>query len=184
MLSKYVSGSFSSYEDFYKNFRIKVPARFNFAYDVVDGWAKKEPGKRAMVWCDDAGNSAVYTFADMKRMSDKAASFFSSLGIRRGDPVMLILKRRAEFWFACLALHKLGAIAIPATHLLTEKDIVYRAEAADIKAIISVSDPEVITHVDNAQPKSPTLSRSTDSMKPPAPSTSSSGTSSATGTSS
>jgi acetyl-CoA synthetase len=157
MLSKYVSGSFSSYEDFYKNFRIKVPARFNFAYDVVDGWAKKEPGKRAMVWCDDAGNSAVYTFADMKRMSDKAASFFSSLGIRRGDPVMLILKRRAEFWFACLALHKLGAVAIPATHLLTAKDIVYRNTAADIKMIVAVDDPDVIQHVNAAQAKSPTL---------------------------
>jgi acetyl-CoA synthetase len=157
MLKKYVSGNYSSYEDFVKNFKIKVPAHFNFAYDVVDEWAKVSPGKIAMVWCNDAGESRTFTFADMKRCSDKTANFFRSLGIKKGDPVMLILKRRYEFWFASIALHKLGAICIPATHLLTAKDIVYRNNAADVKMIVAVGDPAVIKHVNEAQAKSPSL---------------------------
>lgn len=158
MLNRYVSRvDYTSYEDFVQNFSIKVPENFNFAYDIVDQIAKEKPDKTAMVWCDDKGGEAVFSFAQMKHYSDKAANYFRSLGIKKGDPVMLILKRRYEFWFCHLALHKLGAISIPATHLLTTKDIVYRCNAADIKMIVSVDEPEVVQHIDEAQGKSPSL---------------------------
>lgn len=158
MLEKYLSQvDYSSYEDFYENFRINVPESFNFAYDVVDEYAKTQPNKVALVWCDESGAEATFTFAQLKEYSDKTANFFRNVGIKRGDPVMLVLKRRYEFWFSILALHKLGAVTIPATHLLTTKDIVYRANAADIKMIVSVSEPEVISHIEEALEKAPSL---------------------------
>lgn len=157
LLKKYVKGTFNSYEDFKKNFKIAVPDNFNFAYDIVDEIAKKSPDKTAMVWCDEQGREAKFTFGQMKSYSDKAANFLVSIGIKKGDPVMLILKRRYEFWFACLALHKIGAICIPATHLLTVKDIVYRNNAAGIKMIIAVNEPEVISRVNEAQAHTPSL---------------------------
>jgi acetyl-CoA synthetase len=158
MLEKYLSRQdYSSYEDFIEGFRINVPERFNFAYDVMDVLAKETPDARALVWCDEKGAEATFTYAQLKLMSDKTANFFAAAGIGKGDPVMLILKRRYEFWFAILALHKLGAIAIPATHLLTTKDIVYRDKAADIKMVVSVGDPVVQAHVEEAQAQSPTL---------------------------
>jgi len=148
---------YSSYNDFIQNFQIQVPPSFNFAYDVVDAYAATEPDRVALVWCDDHGGEATYSFAQLKEASDRVANYFRGLGIGKGDPVMLILKRRYEFWFCLLALHKLGAIAIPATHLLTPKDIVYRANAADIKAIITVNDADVLAHVEAAQDRCPTL---------------------------
>jgi acetyl-CoA synthetase len=158
MLEKYLSRvQFSSYEDFYENFKIIVPERFNFAFDIVDETAFKSPGKRAMVWCDDEDNERVFSFDEMRKYSNKAANFFRSAGIRKGDPVMLVLKRRYEYWFCTLALNKLGAITIPATHLLTTKDIIYRNNAADIKMIVSVNEEEVIGHIEEAESKSPTL---------------------------
>lgn len=152
-----VRSDFSSYEDFVAHFEVKVPQRFNFAYDVMDALALRSPDKRALVWCDDKGSKAVFTFAELKERSDKAANFFASAGIGKGDKVMLILKRRYEFWFCILALHKLGAIAIPATHLLTAKDIVYRNNAAGVKMIVAANDENVIRHVELAQGDSPTL---------------------------
>jgi acetyl-CoA synthetase len=158
MLEKYVNRTdFSSYEEFKSEFKINIPENFNFAYDVVDETALKTPGKRAMVWCDDEGNEAVFTFGQMKYYSDKAANFFKSAGIRKGDPVMLILKRHYEFWFCTLALNKIGAITIPATHLLSTKDIVYRNNAADIRMIVCIPDPMVIQHIEEAESSSPTL---------------------------
>ena len=158
MLEKYLSRlEFSSYEDFIENFKITVPERFNFAWDVMDELAAKTPDAPALVWCDEKGAEATFTYAQLKLMSDRTANFFAAAGIGKGDPVMLILKRRYEFWFAILALHKLGAIAIPATHLLTTKDIVYRAKAADIKMIVTVDDAEVLSRVDEAQGQAPTL---------------------------
>ncbi len=158
MLEKYLSQlEFSSYEDFYENYRLNIPENFNFAYDVVDEYARTSPNKTALVWCDETGAEATFTFAQLKEYSDKTANFFKSAGIKRGDPVMLVLKRRYEFWFCILALHKLGAVTIPATHLLTSKDIVYRANAADIKMIVSVSEPEVIMHIEDSLSKSPSL---------------------------
>jgi acetyl-CoA synthetase len=158
ILEKYLKQTeFNSYKEFNANFEIKVPENFNFAYDVVDEIAIKTPDKTAMVWCDDKGNEAIFSFGQMKYYSDKAASFFKSAGIRKGDPVMLILKRHYDFWFCTLALNKIGAITIPATHLLSTKDIIYRNNAADIKMIVCVQDPLVIQHIDESESSSPTL---------------------------
>ncbi len=158
VLDKYLSQTeFNSYQDFADNFQLRIPENFNFAFDVVDEIASQTPDKIAMVWCNDSGEERVFTFAQMKKYSDKAANFFIKAGIRKGDPVMLILKRRFEFWFCILALHKIGAITIPATHLLSPKDIVYRSNAADIKMIVCVPETEVIQHVEDAEVKSPTL---------------------------
>lgn len=158
MLENFTSKlDFDSYEEFVKNFKITVPENFNFAYDVVDKMAAETPDKRAIVWCDDKGRELVLSFSQLKYYSDKAANFFKAAGIGKGDPVMLILKRRYEFWFCILALHKLGAICIPATHLLTTKDIVYRNNAADIKMIVCVNEAEVIKHVEEAEEKSPSF---------------------------
>ena len=149
--------SFESYDDFMQNFKVNVPERFNFGYDVVDRWAETQPDKKALLWTNDRGEKIQFTFADIKRESDKTASFFASLGIGRGDMVMLILKRHYQFWFSIVALHKLGATVIPATHLLTEKDIIYRCEKAGIKAIVTSGDEIVINHINNAMHGCPTV---------------------------
>lgn len=142
--------TFKDQRDFIENLEICVPENFNFAYDVVDKWAEQAPDKVALCWTNDQGEHINFTFADIKRESDKAASFFQSKGIGRGDMVMLILKRRYEFWFSIIALHKIGAVVIPATHLLTKKDIVYRNNAADIKMIVCVGEEEVLKHVNDS----------------------------------
>lgn len=149
--------TFESYDDFMQNFKVKVPANFNFGYDVVDAWADEEPDKTAMLWTDDHGRECRFSFADMRRESDRTASFFGSLGIGRGDKVMLILKRHYEFWFSIIALHKLGAVAIPATHLLTAKDIVYRCNRAGIKAIVCAGDDVITGHIEQALPDCPSV---------------------------
>ena len=157
MVEKFLSRTvFTSQEDYIRNFRIRVPADFNFAYDVVDAYAAEEPDKKALLWTDDRGGEIQFSFADMKRETDRTASYFQSLGIGRGDMVMLILKRRYEFWFSILALHKLGAVAIPATHLLTRKDVVYRCNMAGIKAIVAAGEPVITGHIAAAMPESPT----------------------------
>lgn len=148
---------FSSLTDFKENFELIVPNNFNFAYDVVDEYARLEPEKLALVWVNDQGERHDFTFSEMKKYSDQTAAYFQSLGIGRGDNVMLILKRRYEFWFSIIALHKLGAVCIPATHLLMKKDIAYRNNSASVKAIIAVGDDKVIEQVDLAMPKSPTV---------------------------
>lgn len=158
MVERFVNRvKFESYEDFKENFKLVVPDHFNFGYDVVDEWAKEEPNKVALCWTNDKGEHIDFTFADMKRETDKTASYFQSLGIGKGDMVMLILKRRYEFWFSIIALHKIGAVAIPATHLLTKKDIVYRCNAADIKAIVAYGDEIITTHVNDSVAESPSL---------------------------
>ncbi len=158
MLDKFLSRvDFTSYDDFRENFKIIVPEDFNFAWDVVDETARVSPDKTAMVWCNDKGDEASFTFEQMRRYSNKAANFFLNAGIRKGDRVMLILKRRYEFWFCTLGLNKIGAITIPATHLLTVKDIVYRNNAAGIKMIVCVNEKETIEHVEESETLSPTL---------------------------
>jgi acetyl-CoA synthetase len=158
MVEKYINQqTFKNQEDFKANFKINIPDNFNFAYDVVDEWAKTHPDKKALRWVNDKGEHIDFTFKDMKEKSDAAASFFQSIGIEKGDMVMLILKRRYWYWFAILGLHKIGAVGIPATHLLTKKDIVYRCNSADIKAIVGVGEPVVIQHINDALPKCPTL---------------------------
>lgn len=146
MIERFLSQtSFTSQEDFIKNLKINVPENFNFGYDVVDAWSAEQPDKPALLWTNDKGEHIQFSFADMKRYTDMTASYFQSLGIGHGDMVMLILKRRYEFWFSIIALHKLGAVVIPATHLLTQKDIIYRCNAADIKMIVCAGESVIPT---------------------------------------
>ncbi|MDR3308378.1 MAG: AMP-binding protein [Tannerella sp.] len=158
MLERFLEQTtFVSQEDFRKNFKIKAPENFNFGYDVVDAWAAEAPQKKALCWTNDKGEHRYFTFAEIKDYSDRTASYFQSLGVCSGDMVMLILKRRFEFWFAIIALHKLGAVVIPATHLLTKKDIAYRANAANIKMIVCAGEEVILDHVREALPASPTV---------------------------
>ena len=160
MFEKYLKKSeFESLEDFQNNFEIIVPVQFNFAYDVVDEYARVNPTKRAICWVNDKGLHRDFTFADLKKASDDTASFLQSQGIGRGDKVMMILKRRYEFWFTILALHKIGAVGIPATHLLTPKDLIYRNNAAGVKMIISVSENEIVKSINDAMAGSPTVEK-------------------------
>jgi acetyl-CoA synthetase len=133
------------------NYSFIVPENFNFAYDVIDRIAAAEPERRAMFWCNEAGEEKTFSFADMSRQSDYCASFFQQQGIGKGDKVILILKRHYQFWFSILALHKIGAIAIPATNQLQVKDLVYRINAADVKAIVCTSDGEISDIVDESE---------------------------------
>lgn len=158
LLKKYLPKiEFDSYEDFKENFKINVPADFNFGFDVVDAWAEAEPEKRALVWCNEDGEEKIFTFADIKRLSDKAANFFVSKGVKKGSVVMLILRRRWEYWVCATALHKIGATLIPGTLQLTKKDIVYRGNAAQVHAVVCVNDPFVIAQVEAAESEIPSL---------------------------
>ncbi len=158
MLEKFLDRTeYSSYEDFKANCRLKVPEKFNFAYDVVDAWAAEDPGKRALVHLDDAGNVQTFTFGDVRDRSNQAARALARLGIGKGDVVMLILKQRPDVWFTLVALNKLGAVAIPASFLLTGKDIVYRCEASHAKMLVTTDDPVIVEHVRAALPACTTL---------------------------
>lgn len=148
---------FDSYEDFAENFRIDVPENFNFAYDVVDEWARVEPDKRALLWCDDHDNERTFTFTDISRLSNRMANSFSAMGIGKGDVVMCILRRRWEYWVTAVALCKIGATIIPATLQLTKKDIVYRAQSAHVKAMVCVDDDYVCGEVEKALPEAPSI---------------------------
>lgn len=148
---------FTSEEDYRKNLHFNIPENFNFAYDVMDVWAEEQPDKVALIWTNDEGEEKFFTFADIKRESDQTAAYFASLGIGHGDMVMIILKRRYEWWLTMLALHKLGAIAIPATHMLTKHDIVYRNNRASVRAIVCVGEEYVLTQVSEAMSESPTV---------------------------
>ncbi len=158
MLEKFLTQTeFSDFNDFKHNYELIVPDNFNFGYDVVDAWAEKSPNKRALLWTNDKGESREFSFSEIKQYSDQTASYFQTLGIKKGDIVMVILKRRFEFWFNIIALHKLGAVIIPATHLLTSKDLIYRNNAASVKAIVSVGESEIIQHINDSMPESPTV---------------------------
>ena len=149
--------SFSSVDDFKKNLHFIIPENFNFAYDVMDVWAAEQPNKLALLWTNDEGVEVRLTFADLKERSDQAAAYLQSLGIGHGDMVMLILKRRLEWWITMLALCKLGAVAIPATHMLTKHDIVYRNTRASVKGIICANEEYITTQIRLAMPESPTV---------------------------
>lgn len=153
---KYVNEEYDE-KGLLKKFSLNIPDDFNFSYDIVDEMARLEPNKTAMVWCNEFGEEKVFTFADMKKYSDKTANFFKGLGIKKGDVVMLVLKRHYEFWFSIVALHKIGAITIPGTALLTTKDFEYRFNMAGIKAIVCTGEGEVCDFVDEAQKTSPSL---------------------------
>lgn len=158
MLEKFLPRTdFNSYEDFKANFRVNIPDNFNFAYDVMDAWADQAPEKTALVWCNDFGEEKIFTFADIKRLSDKAANLFKKYGINKGDTVLLILKRRWQYWICTIALEKIGAVSIPATVQLTKKDIIYRNNAASIKMVVSVDDHEVASFIEESLEESPTV---------------------------
>ena len=135
----------------------KNEEKFNFAFDIVDELGKTKPDKLAMLHISQDGTERRFTFQDMKKESARTANYFKSLGIRRGDRVMLVLKRHYQFWFAILGLHKLGAVAIPATNQLLEKDFTYRFAAGNVKAILCTADGDVAAAVDAAAKNSPTL---------------------------
>ena len=149
--------SFASQDDYRKNLEFIIPENFNFAYDVMDVWAEERPDKVALIWTNDEGDCRKFTFKDLKEQSDRTAAYFMQLGIGRDDKVMLILKRRYEFWLSMLALHKIGAVAIPATHMLTRHDIVYRNTRAGVKAIVCVGEDYVLGQVAGAMADSPTV---------------------------
>ncbi len=158
MLEKYIGRvKFDSYKDFKQNYKLNCPDDFNFGFDIVDGWAAVEPDKRALVWCNDAGEEHTFTFTDIKKYSNKMCNYFKSLGLKKGDKVMLILKRRYEYWMTVTALHKMGVVVIPASFQLTKKDIVYRINAIDVKMVICADDDYVIEQVNESVPECPSV---------------------------
>ena len=148
---------FESVEDYNKNLEFIIPENFNFAYDVMDAWAEEKPDGLAILWTNDQGEEIRTTFAELKEQTDLAASYLMTLGIGKNDPVMLILKRHYEWWVIMLALCKIGAIVIPATHMLTKHDIVYRNTRASVKAIICADDDYITGQIKLAMPESPTV---------------------------
>lgn len=158
ILSRFLSRiDYESYEDLYENFKLSIPENFNFAYDVVDVYAKEEPKREALVWCDDNDESHIFTFKDLSIASKRTANFLVSVGVKKGDRVMLVLRRRYEFWFFLLALHRIGAIAIPATNMLAAEDFEYRFNAAEVNMIVTYDDPALQKEVETAQKKAPSL---------------------------
>lgn len=151
--------SFDSYEDFLANFAINVPEKFNFATDIVDGWAKEKPDQPALVWCNDAGDERRFSFADISLLSAKAAVALKRLGIKRGDTLLMLLKRRWQFWVLAPACMRLGIVFIPATTQLTQKDIIYRCQAASVRAIITIPEPELTQAIAAALPECPDVTR-------------------------
>ena len=158
MLERFLTQtSFVSEEDFEKNLHFKIPENFNFAYDVMDVLAEERPDKLALLWTSERGEEVKTTFKEFKEQTDRTAAYLMSLGIGRGDKVMLILKRHYQWWLSMMALCKIGAIAIPATHMLTKQDIIYRNESASVKAIICANDEYVTTQIQSAMPESPSV---------------------------
>jgi acetyl-CoA synthetase len=158
ILSRYCPRiEFESYEDFYANYCCRIPENFNFAYDVVDEWARIKPEKTALVWTNDDEEMKSWTFGEMKRLSDKAANVFLNLGLKKGGVVMLILKQRPEVWILMIALEKIGAVCIPGTYQLTRKDIVYRCNIAEVKMLVSVDDDELLRNISSAASECPEI---------------------------
>lgn len=146
-----------TYKDFKENCRLKTIENFNFAYDVVDVYARRDGKKQALLWCDDNGEEESFTFSDISTESKRAAYFLSSIGIKKGDAVMLILRRRYEFWFIILALHRIGAIVVPATDQLLHQDIKYRIDAAEVKMIISYDNEAIQGEIEKAVKENPSI---------------------------
>ena len=127
----------------FKEFKLNYPDDFNFGYDVVDAIAQQTPDKKAIVWCNTENEEHIFSFSDVSRYSNKMANVFKDAGITKGDKVMLVLKRHYEYWFAAVALHKLGAVMIPATHMLTVSDFEYRIKASGVKAVVCTAHDDV-----------------------------------------
>lgn len=148
---------FTSEDDYAKHLHFIVPENFNFAYDVMDAWAEEKPDKVALLWTSERGEEVSITYREFKEQTDKTAAYFMQLGIKHGDKVMLILKRHYQWWLSMMALCKVGAIAIPATHMLTVHDIVYRNQSASVKYIICANDEYITEQIAKAMPDSPTV---------------------------
>jgi len=157
LISRFTRTDYTSQADFENNYTLNVPENFNFARDVIDEYARLAPNQRAMLWVDDHGEERTFTFLDMRICSIQAANALLEMGIRPGDPVLLMLKRRYEYWFIALGLMRIGAIQIPATHQLQKKDIVYRVQAAGVKMIVCVGEEETMMHVRGAMAECPGL---------------------------
>ncbi|MEA5050869.1 MAG: AMP-binding protein [Oscillospiraceae bacterium] len=151
--------TFDSYEDFIRNYYLQYPDNFNFATHVVDAYALEEPERRALVWCDDEGRERIFTFRDISDISKRTAAYLRKIGIGKGDRVMMILKRRWEYWTTVVALHRIGAIAIPASFQLRDSDIAYRVNAANVKLLIAADDDFIISQVELARPQCPCLEK-------------------------
>ncbi|MGN8245749.1 AMP-binding protein [Cellulomonas soli] len=134
-----------------RSFSFTCPPSFNFAYDVVDRLGRETPDRRALRWCNDHGEERTFTFAEISRLSDQAAAYFLQIGVRKGDRVLLVLKRHAQFWWAILGLHKIGAIAVPATDQLKTYDLVFRLTEARISTVVCTLEGGVAEQVDGAQ---------------------------------
>ncbi|MDR0956822.1 MAG: AMP-binding protein [Endomicrobium sp.] len=157
LAEKYVKINYESYDDFIRNCKICVPKNFNFGFDVVDELANIEPNKKAIIWCNSEGAERIFSFLDIKKESNRIANFLKSLGVKKGDTVMLMLKRRYEYWHFAVALHKIGAVLVPATHLLTVKDIKYRVKAAEINTIVAIADSRIVKVINEAKKDLPEL---------------------------
>lgn len=142
--------NFENYQDYIQNAKVIVPDNFNFAYDVIDVIAKETPEKKAIIWVDDSGDKKEFTFKDLSKMSNSAANFLISRGLKRGDTVLLFLRRRWEYWILMMAMHKIGVIPIPSTNQLKSEDIKYRIDAADCKTIIAFDDGHIVNEIKNA----------------------------------
>ena len=142
---------FNSYEDFFENFKLKYEDTFNFGYDVVDKYAEIDPDKIALIWTNDDDEKHTFTFKDMKEYSNKVANLFKEIGIKKGDSVMLTLKSRYEWWFCMVALHKIGAIPIPGTHMLKLHDIDFRLKEANVKMVISIEEDSLLPDYEEAE---------------------------------
>ena len=141
---------FESYEDYLQNGTPIVPENFNFAYDVIDVIARETPEKRAIIWVDDSGDKKFFTFSDLSRMSNAVANYLVSRGLKKGDTVLLFLRRRWEYWVLMMAMHKTGIIPIPSTNQLKAEDIKYRIDTAESKAIIAFDDGHIIPEIKSA----------------------------------
>ncbi|MDL2218573.1 AMP-binding protein, partial [Christensenellaceae bacterium OttesenSCG-928-M15] len=154
---RFMQADTENYERFHESFKIDAPEDFNYGFDVLDALAEKSPDALALLYTNPNGEEKRFTFDDMKRFSSRAANYLKSLGIKKGDKVMLIMKRNYQYWFASMGICKLGAVVIPATIQLCAKDIEYRANAASVKMIIVANDADTITAVETAMPDCPTV---------------------------
>ena len=158
LLNKFLNRTdFNDYDDFKNNVVLSVPENFNFGYDVVDEYARLVPEKRALVWCNSVGEEKIFTFRDISELSNRTVNFLLASGIKKGDYVMTMLNRRWEYWVMVVACCKLGAVLIPATHMLTPKDIYYRCNSAGVKLLVATAEEDVIEHVSHALDKCETL---------------------------
>lgn len=160
LLSKFIGRTdFKDYKDFSENAVLHVPDNFNFGYDVIDEYARLCPEKRAIVWCNSAGEERFFSFKDVSEISNQIANYLLSLGLKKGDYIITMLNRRWEYWMTAVACHKVGIVIIPATHLLTPKDIAYRCNSSKAKLLIATAEIDVIEHITAALDKCETVTK-------------------------